>query len=254
MTSDQHLPSGDRDGRGADLRHLQLRVDGLDHAHRGRRRHHGGPGELGRWRHGPLSVYLYYLCYAPSRAGSRPSWASTRATGRRRTSTGRTPRPRRSGTCPAQAALTASRADTSSGLTRRFCPGSASGISVSGYYTYQPLIVCNLSVFTESQRKRLNQLLRMERLIRIIRPLHTRRGQPAAGVRPREREHAGRHHGQPHRALLRARHQGHLQVPRLYAVLLLLHRAVIVCALHPHHSHPQETVQFTANKDKLTTI
>ena len=189
--------------------------------------------------------------------GSRPSWASTRVTGRRRTSTGRTPRPRRSGTCQAQAALTASRADTSSGLTRRFCRGCASGISVSGYYTYQALIVCNLSVFTESQRKRLNQLLRMERLIRIIPSLHTRRGQPATGVRPREREHAGRHHGQPHRALLRARHQGHLQVPvsSLYTVLLLLHRDdVIVFTLHPYDSHPQETVQFTVNKDKLTTI
>ena len=28
------------------------------------------------------------------------------------------------------------------------------------------------------------------------------RGEPAAGVCPGEREHVGRHHGQPHRALL----------------------------------------------------
>ena len=194
---------------------------------------------------------IIYIIYAPSRAGSRPSWASTRVTGRRRTSTGRTPRPRRSGTCQAQAALTASRADTSSGLTRRFCRGCASGISVSGYYTYQALIVCNLSVFTESQRKRLNQLLRMERLIRIIPSLHTRRGQPATGVRPREREHAGRHHGQPHRALLRARHQGHLQVSILYTELLLLHRVVIVLTLHFHITTPTPRNRCNLQRTKI---
>ena len=38
------------------------------------------------------------------------------------------------------------------------------------------------------------------------------RGQFAAGVRPREREHAGGHHGQPDRALLWARYEGDLQV------------------------------------------
>ena len=72
MTSDQHLPSGDRDGRGADLRHLQLRVDGLDHAHRGRRRHHGGPGELGRWRHGSLYISIIYIIYAMLLLGRGP--------------------------------------------------------------------------------------------------------------------------------------------------------------------------------------
>ena len=38
--ADQHLPNGGCDGRGADVRHLHLRVDGLDDAHRGRRRLH----------------------------------------------------------------------------------------------------------------------------------------------------------------------------------------------------------------------
>ena len=33
--ADEHVPVGDRHWRGADLRHLHLRVDGLDHAHRG---------------------------------------------------------------------------------------------------------------------------------------------------------------------------------------------------------------------------
>ena len=185
-----------------------------------------------------IILSIIHIIYASYRAGSRPSWASTRVTGRRRTSTGRTPRPRRSGTCRAQGALTASRADTSSGLTRRFCRGCASGISVSGYYTYQALIVCNLSVFTESQRKRLNQLLRMERLIRIIPSLHTRRGQPATGVRPREREHAGRHHGQPHRALLRARHQGHLQVSKLHIHCTLAVTLICDCLYSPSSPLP----------------
>ena len=33
--TDEHLPNGGCDGRGADVRHLHLRVDGLDDAHRG---------------------------------------------------------------------------------------------------------------------------------------------------------------------------------------------------------------------------
>ena len=50
LFSDKHVPSSDRDGRGEELRHLQLRVDGLDHAHRGGGRHHGGPGRGPRLR------------------------------------------------------------------------------------------------------------------------------------------------------------------------------------------------------------